>query len=611
MRNNYFEDIAFTSLKEELGNLSTSSLKRDFMAALTVVFLTIPQTLAYSLVAGLPLSSALYSAIFSAAIASLLGSSRHLIVGPSNAIAIMLQAGLADVMQNYRDVSGLEREAIVIGILTQLSLLVALFQGAFAFFKLGRLTNFVSHSVIIGYLMGVTFAVIVAQIYVFMGIPTPEGDLTVYEKARALISGLKETHFSTSVIGLLSLITLIGIKKWDSKLPAGAIMIFFISLFLVLEKLLITFGSPELNLAEDDLFKVATIADTEMLTNFSFHITIPEINLKVFNQLLSFSFAISLISILESTSIARSIAASSGERLSVNQTTLGLAAGNLVSAMTGGMPISGSPTRSILNYTSGATSRFSALFGCLILAVIMSLAFNVVGYIPLASLAALMIVTTPRIIDSGQLRLCLKATRGDAVVLWITFVSCLFFDLNVAFYIGIAMSISLYLKKAAIPELLEFTMDEKGALRQIYPWEQKTKRIKIVKVEGELFFGAAELFHTTLKGIADSGEPVAIILQLKNARDMDATACLAIKQLSGQLRAGGHTLLASGMTPEVWKVFLDSAIVEEIGMENLFPFDPLAPHKHMQLAWERANIAVSEKKVTTEEGEKEPLLQKV
>lgn len=601
MANNYFDDIAFTSLREDIENVSLGSLRSDLLAAVTVVFLTIPQTLAYALVAGLPLWTAIYSAIFSAAIASFLGSSKHLIVGPSSAIAIMLQAGLSDVLQNnYRDVLGFEREALQLGILAQVSLLVALFQGAFAFFKLGRLTNFVSHSVIVGYLMGVAFAVIVTQVYVFLGLPSPVGGETVYEKARELVSSLKDMHLSTTVIGVLSMITLVCVKKWDSRLPAGAIMIIFISLFLFVERSLIFLSAEDMEWADDDLYHIATIADTEMLMGFSPRIVFPEINLKVLNQLFPFAFAISLVSILESTSVAKSIAASSGERLSVNQEALGLSAGNLVSSLVGGMPVSGSPTRSILNYSTGAVSRFAALFGCLFIAIIMVSAFNLIGYIPLASLAALLIVTTPRIVDSMQLKLCLKATRSDACVLWITFLSCLFFDLNIAFYIGIVLSITLYLKKAAIPELLEFTIDDRGILMQIPSWEKKEKRVKIVKVEGELFFGAAELFHTTLKGIAKSKEPCAIILQLKNARDMDATACLALKQLSGQLRAKGHTLLASGMTPEVWQVFIDSAINDDIGQENLFPFDPSAPNKHMLSAWERAHIVISEKKLLSE-----------
>ncbi|WP_098039042.1 SulP family inorganic anion transporter [Estrella lausannensis] len=603
----YFDDIAFTSLREDLEGVSKGSLRSDLMAAFTVALLTIPQTLAYALVAGLPLSTAIYSAIFSAAIASFFGCSRHLVVGPSNAIAIMLQAGLADVMQgDMRATSGWEREMLQVELLAQLAFLVALLQGGFAFFKLGRLTNFVSHSVVVGYLLGVAFAVIVTQGYVLLGIPSPEGGATVYEKARALVSGLKDTHFSTLLIGCLSLFTLVGIKKWDSKLPAGAIMIAFVSLFLFLEKTIVVLSAEDMEWMDDDLFQIAVVSDTAMLTQLTPHLFLPDFNLKVLNQLLPFAFAIALIGILESSSIAKSIAASSGQRLSINQETLGLSVGNLVSSLFGAMPISGSPTRSALNYSSGAKSRFAAILCSLIVASIMLLFVGLIGYIPLAALAALLIVSTPRIVDPAQLRLCLRATRSDAAVLWITFISCLFFDLNVAFYIGIALSITLYLKKAAIPELLEFTIDEKGSLRQIQQRERKENRIRIVKVEGELFFGAAELFHTTLKGLAQGGERKAIILQLKNARDMDATSCLALRQLASHLKSKGHALFACGMTAEVWQVFLDSAIADEMGRGNLFPFDPANPNRHMQLAWERANAFVEgtlslEEEITPEE----------
>ena len=144
------EDISLIYFKKDFERYSWSALRSDMLAGLAVSMLTLPQSLAYALVAGLPISTGLYAAIFSSIIVAFFGSSRHLIVGPSNAIAILIQGGISSVLFTYyRNVTGPEQEELVLQILTQLMLLVGMIQMLAAFLKLGRLTHFVSHTVTI------------------------------------------------------------------------------------------------------------------------------------------------------------------------------------------------------------------------------------------------------------------------------------------------------------------------------------------------------------------------------------------------------------------------------------------------------------------------------
>ena len=177
----------------------------------------------------------------------------------------------------------------------------------------------------------------------------------------------------------------------------------------------------------------------------------------------------------------------------------------------------------------GPKTRLSALFNSLFVCLIL-LAFGfLIRHIPVTAFSALLIVAAGSIVNFKQLFLCLKATRSDATVLVLTLLSCIFFSLDIAFYIGVALSITLYLKKAAIPQLVEFTVDESGVLHSIdHAHLHEPRKIRFIKVEGELFFGAADLFQSTLKSITEDDTTTrVIILQLKNARDIDATACLA------------------------------------------------------------------------------------
>jgi SulP family sulfate permease len=190
----------------------------------------------------------------------------------------------------------------------------------------------------------------------------------------------------------------------------------------------------------------------------------------------------------------------------------------------------------------------------------------------------------------------LKATSSDAFVLWITLLSCIFFSLDIAFYIGVVLSITLYLKKAAMPQLVEYDIDDSGELVNLnFCRMQEHKTIRVIKVEGELFFGAADLFQTTLKAFAeDDTSTKVIILQLKNTRDMDATVCLALQHLHDYLKSSGRQLICCGLTAPIWDVLSHSGVVDLIGKENLFLFDERHPHQYMQRAIKRAKQIVNQ-----------------
>ena len=153
------DEITLFGFKKDFERYSWNALRSDLLAGLSVAMLTVPQAMAYALVAGLPVSAGLYAAIFSAILVAFFGSSRHLIVGPSNATAILVQGGIAGVLFTYyRHAVGPERDILAMQILTQLVLLVGVIQILAAFLKLGRLTHFVSHTVIIAYVSGVALA---------------------------------------------------------------------------------------------------------------------------------------------------------------------------------------------------------------------------------------------------------------------------------------------------------------------------------------------------------------------------------------------------------------------------------------------------------------------
>lgn len=593
------DEISINSFTNELRGYNLNTLRSDAFAAVSVALLTVPQAMAYALLAGLPISCGIFAAIYSSLVAAIFGSSKHLIVGPSNAIAILVQAGTSEILYAYyRHLTGTERDWMSIQILTQIAFIAGLFQLLAVGLKLGKITHFVSHSVVVGYVMGAAIAVLVSQTFTLLGIANLPGIHSIYERGYYLFTHLDSTHIPTAIIGMSSFILLVGLRRSQPNWPSALIMLI---LAAALVKLLdLTFINQAFSFfdpyADEELQAIMLVGDTGSISDIFPAVGMPYFDFRDMNILLPVAFAVALLSLMETSSIAKTIAASSGQKLSHNQEILGLGLGNLVSSMIGAMPVSSSASRTCLNFQSGAQTRVAAVLNAVFVAGLLLLLSEYIALIPLAALSALLFVTATTIVNRKHLLICLKATRSDAVVLVVTALSCIFFSFDMAFYIGVATSIMFYLRKAGLPQLAEFEIDETGELKNIdYCDIHNHRAIRIIKVEGELFFGAADLFQSTLKTLAkDDLRTKVIILQLKNARDIDATACLALQQLHDYLKQSNRYLIACGITQQVWDVLNDSGLLEQFGKDNLFVFDERHPHHYLHKALQRAHELVNE-----------------
>ena len=275
---------------------------------------------------------------------------------------------------------------------------------------------------------------------------------------------------------------------------------------------------------------------------------------------------------LEATAITKSLAAKSGQPLEPNQELLGMGAGNVAAGLFGVPPGSSSFTRSAVNYQSGATSQLSSLFSSAAVLAILFLVTPVFNYIPVAALAAHLMRVGARLINKSQIRVSVCSTRSDAVVFAITLGVALFFKLETAIYVGIGAALVLFLQKTSTPSLVEYAFNPSGQLAELQdPASRTHPQISIIHVEGELYFGAADLFQEEIRRLAEDAQIRVFILRMKNARHLDASTVMAMENLHDFLRNNGRHMLISGCNGELMNVLKNSGLLAEIGPENVFP----------------------------------------
>ena len=531
----------------------------------------------------------LVSAAVAAMIAPFFASSRFNVPGPTNATAFMLFSffSVNPAMQSR-----------IPELLPLLVLLIAICSVIGATLKVADLLQYVSRSVLVGYMAGAAVLIIGNQLKPLLGLDAyvdSEKTATFFGLVWELITSLPRTDWVPLTIGGVTLLIYLAFRKWKKSWPA-------FSIALVLGSAL--FG-PLIH------FDIGPFAGEATFTTFGFAELLPAwphlVREGIFNDisaLLGLALAIAFLASLENTLMAKSIASQTGDRLDPNQDMLSIGYANLGSALAGGMPASGSLTRSMLNVQSGAATKAAPVFtGIFTLILVILIAWsgetgiNLIDHIPKAALAVLVIAVSFSLFNIRQIRICLRSTGDDALVIVVTFLATLLAPLHVAIFIGVAISITLFLRKASKPYLTEYEFNETGELR-----EREGKRarpipaISIVHVEGDLFFGASELFRTQIQRIVADPAIKVIILRLKNARHLDATSVFALEDLAEFMRRKGLHLLISGATKDVYKVLKRSGILETLqqgadrtqGESNIFLTMPSNPNISTRDALRRA-----------------------
>ncbi len=542
----------------------------DCRTGLNVCLLDFPQSMAYALIAGLPVQMGIFCSALSSVTAPCFASSRFVLIGPSNATAVML-------LSTFLTLGYAPEQAMLA--LPVLLILVAVFMLAGALIGIANLTQYVSRAVVVGYITAAAFLIIVNQMKTVLGLHVPRAG-TFAESLKLLILGIGETQWEALVVASLTLLVFLPLRRWAKGLPNIAISLLVVA---GLAAVLRHYG------IHAEMLSPVSIS--------SWQFGLPQFEIGDLAVLANGALAVAFLSLLESSSIAKTLAAQSGDRVDLNQQMLSMSAASFVSALGGGMVVSGSLTRSVLNFKSGAQTIVSSIFNGIFLVIGLFLLGRFIGYIPKPALAMLVIVVGVSLINRANIAVMLKTTRSDATVFLVTFFGGLFFALDTAIYIGTAASIGLFLHKASKPGLMEVSFDDSGKLVEQKLEQERKERpeIAIVHVEGDLFFASSDVFLDQMRHVVTHPALSVIILRLRNAHNLDASVALTIKELVLIARKNGRDVIVSGAHPYVERVFQNSGLLETLGESNFFRYHPENPTISTRDALKRAQEITGER----------------
>ncbi|MFT2111011.1 SulP family inorganic anion transporter [Marinomonas sp. 2405UD68-3] len=530
--------------------LTKQSLFADFLAGLTGAIVVLPQGVAYALIAGLPAEFGLYTAIVTPVIAGLFGSSLHLISGPTAAISIVVLSIVSSVVPQGT-------EAFIPVVLT-LTLLAGIIQLGMGLARMGTLVNFISHTVVIGFTTGAAILIATSQIKHAFGISVPSGS-SFFASWQVLLSNISTTNLYSLTIALVTIATTLIIKNINPKIPAMLFGMIIGSVFCLL-----------INGAAHKVPLVGALSgDLPILS-------LPDLSGSTISSIIPGAIAIAILGLVEAVSIARAIAIRSGQRINGNQEFIGQGLSNIVGSFFSCYAGSGSFTRTGVNYETGAKTPMAAIIAALILVIILIGAPKVTAYLPLPAMAGAILLIAWNLIDSHHISQILRSNKQEAAILIVTFVSTLVVELEFSIYLGMLLSLIFYLKRTANPRIMEVapkSLEQGTDLRSISRFNlSECPQIKIVRVDGSIFFGAIDHIQKTLADLsANLPEKTHLLIMCNGINFIDIAGAEMLIQESSRMRKQGQFLHFCALKNTVKDELSANNYLEKLGEESFYP----------------------------------------
>jgi SulP family sulfate permease len=538
--------LPFLAWKGELRDKAV--LKADLMAGFVGAFIVLPQGIAFAMIAGLPPAFGLYTAIVSASVAAIFGSSYHMVSGPNTPLSIMVFA----VVGKMASVGSIDYiDAVLL-----LTFLTGAFQFAMGIWNMGKYVTFVSHTVIVGFTSGAAVLIITNQLGNALGIKIPSSS-SFLETITTILTHLSMVKLPVLAVSVYTLVTAVVVRRVLPKLPFLIVGLVFGSTLALL------INGP--NLGIPYVAKIPQALPT---------LSLPGFTLGNVHGLLSSAFAVAVLGLIQSVAIAKSLSAQSGQPINNNQEFFGQGLSNIVGSFFSCYPSSGSFTRSGLNYQAGAKTPMSVIFAALILFTIMLLFSPLAQYLPLPAVSGLILLIGWGLFDGKEIREIRHASKQDNIIFWATFFTTLFAELQFAIYVGVLLSLFFYLIKTSKPNVAVMVPDGSTARHEFVNFIRKPvvpqcPQIKIIRIDGNLYFGAIDYVSSIVREMGKGPEKHLLILANGiNFVDLDGAEWLAREAAFWRKKGGGlYFVRLKIIAQDVMKA---GGFLDEIGQDHFF-----------------------------------------
>jgi len=524
-------------------------LRADLIAGITVALILVPQSMAYAQLAGLPPYYGLYASFLPGIVAALFGSSRQLATGPVAVVSLLTASALEPIASANPE--------LYIAYAVMLAFMVGAFQIALGLLRLGVLVNFLSHPVVVGFTNAAAIIIGTSQLGKLFGVSVEKSAHTYETVFNTIIESFHSTHLETMLMAIVALSIMIAMKRLIPKAPnvlAAVVVTTGISWLVGFEQM----GGAVVGKIPEGLPPLA----------------IPNMDFQAMGQLLSVTVAIALIGFMEAISIAKAMAASTRQRLDANQELVGQGLGNIFSSLSQGYAVSGSFSRSAVNFSVGARTGFSAVVTGVVVGITLLWLTPLLYHLPQATLAAVIIMAVINLVKIAPIKHAWKVQRHDAAVSIITFVLTIIWapHLDKGIMVGVLLSLALFLYRTMAPRIAVLSRDPDGSLRDAEVRKLETCRnISLIRFDGSLYFANTGYFEDKiLERVALKPDLQFVIIDAEGINSIDSTGEEMLGMLIERLREAGVELIFARAKKQLWDTFERTGLMDKLGREHMF-----------------------------------------
>ena len=545
---------------ETLKHYSKEKFTADLMAGIIVGIVAIPLAVAFGIASGVGPTEGLVTAIIAGFIISFFGGSRVQIGGPTGAFIVIVYG----IIQQH-GLAGLLIATIMAGIMLILM----------GVFKLGNIIKFVPYPVIIGFTAGIAVTIFSTQIKALLGLDIDNLPANFVDKWIVYFKNISETNLVTLLLGVLSILIIVLVPKISKKIPGSLVAIVVVTVAVWLLNSSGTFGHIK---TIGDIYQLPSGIPSPKMPTLTLAEGTTIIDLMV--QLFPAAFTIAMLGAIESLLSAMVADGVIADKHNSNTELIGQGIANIVTPLFGGIPATGAIARTMTNINNGGRSPIAGIIHAVTLLLVLLFLGKLVGYIPMACLAGVLVVVSYNMSGWRSIVALRKMPMSDNAVMWITIVLTVVFDLTIAIEIGLLLSVVLFLKRTSEATSIKIFGSEidPNIESDLELHEEKLlvpEGVAVYEIDGPYFFGVANKFDEIMTRM--SKPPRVRIIRMRRVPFIDSTGLHNLENLCIQSRRQGSIVILSGVTMQVRKTLLKAKF------DDIIPEDHICSHINIAL----------------------------